>query len=112
MDTIRTALALSIRRLFVSDAESERRRNVGPEPLGPPNPVCFLSDEAAFLVAIAHATPGDYLPSLVYADWLEERGGPGDAQAAESIRGLPRVKEFLKQEAEWFKSRKPQSRPQ
>ncbi len=32
-----------------------------------------MSDEAAFLAAIA-AAPADALPRLVYADWLEERG--------------------------------------
>lgn len=41
-----------------------------------------MSDEAAFLAAVAEAAPGDAAPSLVFADWLEERGDP----RAECIR--------------------------
>ena len=33
-----------------------------------------MNDESAFLNVIKLATPGDPLPRLVYADWLEERG--------------------------------------
>src|SRR5262249_34567872 len=38
-----------------------------------------MSDEAAFLAAI-RATPGDDVPRLVYADWLQEHGRAGRAQ--------------------------------
>ena len=46
-------------------------------------PTC--ADEAAFLAAIV-ADPADDTRRLVLADWLEERGGPGDAARAEFIR--------------------------
>src|SRR4051812_42944704 len=45
-----------------------------------------MNDELAFLSAIAAAPPDDYLPRLVYADWLEERGGDGAAARAAIIR--------------------------
>jgi uncharacterized protein (TIGR02996 family) len=38
-------------------------------------PVCVHAEEEAFLAAILQR-PGDDLPRLVYADWLEERGDP------------------------------------
>jgi uncharacterized protein (TIGR02996 family) len=41
--------------------------------------------EEAFLQDIADASE-DRTARLVYADWLEERGGPGDAAQAELIR--------------------------
>jgi uncharacterized protein (TIGR02996 family) len=40
-----------------------------------------MNREQAFLAAICEA-PHDPLPRLAYADWLEERGGPGDADRA------------------------------
>jgi uncharacterized protein (TIGR02996 family) len=45
----------------------------GCEPAQPPE--LPVSDESAFLAAIS-ASPGDDLPRLVYADWLDERGDP------------------------------------
>ncbi len=44
-----------------------------------------MTHEQAFLQAIIE-TPADDTPRLVYADWLEERGQPGDAERAEFIR--------------------------
>jgi uncharacterized protein (TIGR02996 family) len=44
-----------------------------------------VSEEAAFLEAIRGA-PADDTPRLVFADWLDERGEPGDAQWAAGIR--------------------------
>jgi uncharacterized protein (TIGR02996 family) len=44
-----------------------------------------MSDEAAFLKAIQDY-PDDDGPRLVYADWLEERGGPANAARALFIR--------------------------
>ncbi len=44
-----------------------------------------MTQEDAFLAAIL-AEPRDDTPRLVFADWLEERGGPGDAARAEFIR--------------------------
>lgn len=41
-----------------------------------------MSDETAFLAAIAES-PGDELPRLVYADWLDERG---EEERAEFVR--------------------------
>jgi uncharacterized protein (TIGR02996 family) len=41
--------------------------------------------ESAFLQAICEA-PEDDGPRLMYADWLEERAAPGDAERAEYIR--------------------------
>lgn len=43
------------------------------------------SDESGLLAAVT-ATPWDDLPRLVYADWLEDRSRPGDAERAEFIR--------------------------
>lgn len=42
-------------------------------------------DEQALLAAV-HADPDDDLPRLVYADWLEERGGEAEVARAEFIR--------------------------
>lgn len=47
-------------------------------------------DEHALLAAV-HVDPDDDVPRLVYADWLEERGGDGDAARAEFIRGHVRL---------------------
>jgi uncharacterized protein (TIGR02996 family) len=44
-----------------------------------------MTDEDAFLNAIL-AAPDDDLVRLVFADWLEERAGPGDGNRAEFIR--------------------------
>jgi uncharacterized protein (TIGR02996 family) len=44
-----------------------------------------LTQEEAFLQAICEA-PSDDVPRLVYADWLEENGGPDGADRAEFIR--------------------------
>ena len=44
-----------------------------------------LSDADALLAAV-WASPHDDLPRLVYADFIEERGAPGDADRAEFIR--------------------------
>ncbi len=44
-----------------------------------------LSDADALLAAV-WASPHDDLPRLVYADFIEERGHPGDADRAEFIR--------------------------
>lgn len=44
-----------------------------------------MTEEDAFSAAIL-AAPRDDLPRLVFADWLDERGGPGDAARAEFIR--------------------------
>ena len=41
--------------------------------------------EPAFLAAI-HAEPHSDTPRLVFADWLDERGHPGDAERVEFIR--------------------------
>jgi uncharacterized protein (TIGR02996 family) len=41
--------------------------------------------DESFLTDIL-GNPGDVGPRLVYADWLEDRGGPGDAERAEFIR--------------------------
>jgi uncharacterized protein (TIGR02996 family) len=43
------------------------------------------SEEAGLLHAVC-AEPDDVAPRLVYADWLEERGGAGDPERAEFIR--------------------------
>jgi uncharacterized protein (TIGR02996 family) len=43
------------------------------------------SEDDLFLTAVS-AAPWDDLPRLVYADWLDDRGGPGDAERAEFIR--------------------------
>jgi uncharacterized protein (TIGR02996 family) len=40
-----------------------------------------MNREQAFLAAICE-TPDDPLPRLAYADWLEERDEPGDANKA------------------------------
>ena len=47
--------------------------------------VCQTEDESALLRAILEA-PDDDAPRLVYADWLDERAGPGDPDQAEFIR--------------------------
>ncbi len=44
-----------------------------------------MTQDRAILQAILDA-PEDDAPRLVYADWLEERGAPGDAERAEFIR--------------------------
>jgi uncharacterized protein (TIGR02996 family) len=44
-----------------------------------------MPDEAGFLAAI-RADPDDDTPRLVYADWLDERGGDADVARAEYIR--------------------------
>jgi uncharacterized protein (TIGR02996 family) len=44
-----------------------------------------MDERDAFLRAVA-ANPEDDLPRLVFADWLEERGTPGDAARARFIR--------------------------
>jgi uncharacterized protein (TIGR02996 family) len=44
-----------------------------------------MTQEEAFLQAICES-PGDDVPRLVYADWLEEHGGPEGAARAEFIR--------------------------
>jgi uncharacterized protein (TIGR02996 family) len=44
-----------------------------------------VSDGDDFLAAVA-AEPDADAPRLVYADWLDERGGPGDVARAEFIR--------------------------
>jgi uncharacterized protein (TIGR02996 family) len=44
-----------------------------------------VSEEQALLNAII-TNPGDDLPRLVYADWLDDRGGPGDAARSMFIR--------------------------
>ena len=43
--------------------------------------------DADFLRAIC-AAPADAAPRLAYADWLDERAGPGDVARAEAIRQL------------------------
>lgn len=43
------------------------------------------SDETALYASI-RANPHEDTPRLMYADWLDERGGPGDAERAELIR--------------------------
>jgi uncharacterized protein (TIGR02996 family) len=44
-----------------------------------------MPTEEAFLRAIC-ADPDDDAPRLIYADWLDERGRPGDTERAEFIR--------------------------
>lgn len=44
-----------------------------------------MSDEAAFVAAACDRAEDDTL-RLVYADWLDERGAPGDAALAEFVR--------------------------
>jgi uncharacterized protein (TIGR02996 family) len=44
-----------------------------------------LSEEAGFLSAIRQ-TPADDIARLVYADWLDEQGGPANTAKAEFIR--------------------------
>jgi uncharacterized protein (TIGR02996 family) len=44
-----------------------------------------MTEEDAFLAAVL-SEPHDDTPRLVFADWLEERDGPGDAARAEFIR--------------------------
>jgi uncharacterized protein (TIGR02996 family) len=44
-----------------------------------------MTQDKAFLQAIFES-PADDAPRLVYADWLDERAGPGDADRAEFIR--------------------------
>lgn len=44
-----------------------------------------MTTEDALLAAI-NAAPDDDLPRLVFADWLDERNGPGDAERSEFIR--------------------------
>jgi uncharacterized protein (TIGR02996 family) len=63
----------------------------------------LMSVEEAFLPDIC-ANPDDITPRLMYADWLDDRGGKGDAARAEFIRlqcrpdGDPaRQKELLEQ---------------
>lgn len=55
------------------------------EPPVPPSPLAANSDEAALLAGVC-ATPNDDTPRLVYADWLDERGGDADAARAAFIR--------------------------
>lgn len=45
----------------------------------------MTSEELGFVSSII-ANRGDDTPRLAYADWLDERGGPGDAARAEFIR--------------------------
>jgi uncharacterized protein (TIGR02996 family) len=45
-----------------------------------------IATEAGFMADIC-ANPADDVVRLIYADFLEERGGPGDADRAEFIRG-------------------------
>jgi len=49
-----------------------------------------MDDETAFLRAIL-AAPGDPLPRLVYADWLEEQGDADSARRAEYLRAECRL---------------------
>jgi uncharacterized protein (TIGR02996 family) len=44
-----------------------------------------MSDGPALLASVL-AAPDDDAPRLVLADWLDERGGPGDAERASFIR--------------------------
>jgi uncharacterized protein (TIGR02996 family) len=44
-----------------------------------------MNHEDAFLADIVEH-PSEDAPRLVYADWLDERGRPGDADRAEFIR--------------------------
>ncbi len=44
-----------------------------------------MTDEQSFLAAIG-AQPREDLPRLAYADWLDERSGPGDPERARLIR--------------------------
>src|SRR5947208_282914 len=44
-----------------------------------------MTEEDAFIAAIV-AEPRDDTSRLVFADWLDDRGGPGDAARAEFIR--------------------------
>jgi uncharacterized protein (TIGR02996 family) len=46
-----------------------------------------MDDEAAFLRAIC-ATPADDAPRLAFADWLDDRGQPGDDARAGLIRQM------------------------
>src|SRR5690242_5076711 len=48
-------------------------------------PRAAMTQEEAFLQAICES-PNDDVPRLVYADWLEENGGPDGADRAEFIR--------------------------
>jgi len=53
-----------------------------------------MSDDRAFLDRIL-TTPADSTPRLVYADWLDEAGTPGEAARAEFLRlqaELPRAR--------------------
>ena len=44
-----------------------------------------MTDESSFLAAI-NAARADDLPRLAYADWLDDRAGPGDPERARLIR--------------------------
>src|SRR6186997_3194682 len=54
-----------------------------------------MTDDEAFVRRIV-ASPGDDLPRLVYADWLDERDDAGGA--------------YLRAEAEWARAREPAGR--
>jgi uncharacterized protein (TIGR02996 family) len=71
----------------------------------------MLADEDAFLAAI-RANPADDTARLVYADWLDERGGPEQAEYLRLLSELRRVSSRLGElraqvPAEWARSVSP-----
>jgi uncharacterized protein (TIGR02996 family) len=76
----------------------------------------MTQDEA--IMQTIRENPGDDLPRLAYADWLEERGRPGDAERAEFIRvqielarlgpdGGPRSLALVQREGELLQAHRP-----
>lgn len=71
-----------------------------------------MTDEDSFLAAIC-AAPREDLPRLAFADWLDDRAGPGDAERAAFIRlqieryrlpetsPLPRLEGTLSKQLNW-----------
>jgi uncharacterized protein (TIGR02996 family) len=60
-----------------------------------------MTDDQVLLRAIIEA-PQDDAPRLVYADWLEERGAPGDAERAEFIRLQLAMAALQRGEPKWM----------
>ena len=59
-----------------------------------------MNDEAGFLETIRYE-PHDTACRLIYADWLEERGGPGSAAQAEFLRAWCELAEVSPGEPEF-----------
>src|SRR4051794_18124688 len=67
-----------------------------------------MSDTEVALLKAIRANPGDDAPRLVYADWLDEHGGPEERARAEFIRAdcaLAQLSPAAEDNPEWRQAR-------